>query len=219
MSQGGEEEARQKRQPKETENPRRNFLRWALGVGVVLVIAGIAAVTKSLWTPSGSPSGGSTTAVSFPRIKVANISDLRLNNPITFNYPLDDEPNMLAKLGQKATGGVGPDGDIVAFSIICQHLGCIVGYQAQGTSPSCNPSFKAPGPVGYCCCHASIYDLVNGAKVVGGPSLRPQPQVVLQFDESTGGIYAVAMGPPTIFGHNTGSSDVSHDLQGGKLVS
>jgi hypothetical protein len=40
----------------------------------------------------------------------------------------------------------------------------------------------------------------------------------LQFDEATGDIYAVGMGPPTIFGHNTGSSDVSYDLQGGTPV-
>ena len=41
-----------------------------------------------------------------------------MNQPITFNYPLDDEPNIMVKLGQKAEGGVGPDGDIVAFSQI-----------------------------------------------------------------------------------------------------
>ena len=215
MSQSGEEETHHDR---DAEASRRNFLKWALGVGVVLVLGGVAAVTKSLWTPVSAASG-STTSFSFPKVKVANLSSLALNTPVSFNYPLDDEPNMLVKLGQKASGGVGPDGDIVAFSVICQHLGCPIGFQAPGNSPSCNPGFKASGPVGYCCCHGSVYDFVNGAQVIGGPSPRPQPQVTLQFDGSTGDIYAVGMGAPTIFGHDTGSSDVSADLNGGKLVS
>ena len=197
------------------EHSRRNFLKWALGVGLVFVVGGVAAVTKSLWTPtSPAPSNSS-----FPKVKVANVAGLSSNTPSVFNYPLDDEPNVLVKLGQQALGGVGPDGDIVAFSVVCQHLGCVVGFQAPGESPSCNPSFKASGPVGYCCCHGSTYDFANGAKVIGGPAPRPQPQVRLEYDSSTGDIYAVGMGPPTIFGHDTGSSDVSADLQGGNLVS
>jgi len=219
VNQEGEDKGRQGQEHEEAEKSRRNFLKWALYASVIFVITGLAAVVKSLWAPGGTASGGATKAVSFPRVKVANISDLRLNEPLVFNYPLDDEPNMIVKIGQRAEGGIGPDGDIVAFSILCQHLGCVVGYQSPGTSPSCNSSFKAPGPIGYCCCHASVYNLVNGAKVVGGPSPRPQPQVILHFDESTGDIHAVGMGPPTIFGHNTGSSDVTYDLQGGKMVS
>lgn len=202
---------------KRPEKGRRNFLKAALGVAAALVIAGVAAVTKSLWTPVGTSSG--PTSNSFPKFKVTNLSSLMANKPVIFNYPLDNEPNMLVKLGQKAAGGIGPDGDIVAFSIVCQHLGCVVGYQAPGTSPKCNSSFSSPGPVGYCCCHASVYDLLSGAKVVAGPAPRPQPQVSLQLDSSTGDIYAVGMGPPTVFGHDTGSTDVAADLQGGNLVS
>lgn len=188
----------------EDEASRRSFLKRALAIAAVLAVAGIGAVTKSLWTPSGAPTGA------FPRVKVANIADLHTNSYVTFDYPLVGESNMIARLGEAATGGVGPDGDVVAYSIVCQHLGCIVGYKASNG--------HTPGPAGACPCHGSVYDLVHGAKVVAGPSPRPLPQVILQFDEATGDIYAVGMGPPTIFGHNTGSSDVSYDLQGGTLV-
>jgi len=208
---------------------RRDFLGVALGAAVALLLAGVAAVAKSLVSPGQSLSTtqvasqtGSNTATSsslFPRVKVANMSDLQTKKWISFNYPLEETPNILAKVGQKAQGGVGPDGDIVAFSQICQHLGCIIGYVPAGGSPSCDASYAASGPVGYCCCHGSAYDLANGAKVLGGPSPRPEPQVVLEFDSSTGDIYATGMTPPTIFGHNTGSSDVSSDLQGGTPVS
>jgi arsenite oxidase small subunit len=149
---------------------------------------------------------------------IANISDLVVSTPVSFNYPLEETPNILVKLGVKASGGVGPDGDIVAFSVVCQHLGCITAFLPTGTGPACDNSYKAPGPEGYCCCHGSIYDLVNGAAVIGGPAPRPVPQVMLSID-SSGDIYAIGMGPPTIFGHDTGSSNVLEDLQGGTLVS
>jgi arsenite oxidase small subunit len=198
------------------DESRRNFLKVAVTLSALFVIGGIAALTKSITQRVGS-AGSTSTATAFPRVKIANVSALSVNQPVIFNYPLDNEPNILVKIGQKAEGGVGPDNDIVAFSQICQHLGCLYAYESPGSSPDCNTSYKAPGPEGYCCCHGSIYDFANGGKVVGGPSPRPIPQVILEVD-STGDIYAIGMTPPAIFGHNTGSSDVSSDLQGGNLV-
>jgi len=215
-------------------NDRRNFLRLALAAAVVVVTIGIGSVTRSLISPSVPPpeAGATTTSASatqtttqsgpaspFPKLMVTNINDLAVGKSITFNYPLEETPNLLVKLGEKAQGGVGPAEDIVAFSQICQHLGCIYGYVGPGGSPSCDKSYSASGPVGYCCCHGSVYDLVNGAKVIAGPAPRPQPQVVLQYDSPSGDIYAVGMLPPTIFGHNTGSNNVLDDLQGGTPVS
>ncbi|MDG6988666.1 MAG: arsenate reductase (azurin) small subunit [Nitrososphaerota archaeon] len=205
-------------QPGGALESRRTFLELALGASAALMAAGVAAAARPLLFPPASPSGSGAAAASFPRVKVANVSDLSLNAPLAFSYPLGNEPNILVKVGQRAAGGVGPDGDIVAFSAICQHQGCHWGYQATGTSPSCSSSFKAAGPVGYCCCHDSVYDLVNGGKVIGGPAPRPEPQVLLEVDGTTGDIYATGMGPPAIFGHHTGSSDVSYDLQGGTPV-
>lgn len=101
-------------------------------------------------------------------------------------------------------GGVGRNQDIVAFSQLCQHLGCPVVFQAQDT--------VAPyGPVANCHCHGSIFDLLASAKKLRGPSPLPLPQVQLEVD-SSGNIYAKGMGPPTIYGHTS-------DLQGGSIVS
>jgi len=199
-----------------TGNSRRNFLKFATALSALLAVGGIAAVLKSITNtaPPTAATTGTSASMQFPRVKVAQLNDLIVGQPISFNYPLDNEPSILVKLGTQAEGGVGPDGDIVAFSSICQHLGCIYGFQAAGSSPSCNPSYKADRPVGYCCCHGSVYDFVNKANVIAGPSQRPQPQVLLVVD-SSGNIFATGMGPPTIFGHNTGSNDVSADLQGG----
>ena len=186
---------------------RRNFLKFAMAISTMLAVGGISTV----------PSAEATELSVFPRVKVAQLNDLTVGQPIVFNYPLKNEPNILVKLGTKADGGIGPDEDIVAFSSICQHMGCIYRFQAAGSSPACNPSYKADRPVGYCCCHGSVYDFVNKANVISGPSPRPQPQVLLEVD-SSGNVFATGMGPPTIFGHNTGSNDVSGDLQGGTPV-
>lgn len=182
-------------------------------LSAVMAVGGIGTVLKSISNPA--PPGA--TLLTFPRVSIADVSvprvnvadiDIAVNSPIYFNYPLDSEPNFLVRLGQKAAGGVGPNQDIVAFSQICQHLGCNVAYKAQGWNG---------GPAGNCPCHGSIFDLLQSAKVVAGPSPRPLPQVQLETD-SSGNIFAKGMGPPTIFGHNTGSNDVSADLQGGTPV-
>ncbi len=192
---------------------RREFLKIAAAASAVLAIGGIASSMKGVIVPAAP----TTNPSSFPRVKVASAGALVVGTPVLFNYPLDNEPNVLVKLGQKATGGVGPEGDIVAFSQVCQHLGCIWGFVPAGASPQVNSSYHANGPVGYCPCHASVFDLTDGAKVVSGPSPRAEPQVLLEVD-SNGDIYATGMGPPAIFGHGTGSSDVTNDLQGGNQV-
>ncbi len=190
---------------------RRTLLKAAVVASGLLVAGAAGSIVRTLISPTAVATG------TFPRVKVANLSDLTVGTPIVFYYPLtdanSDEPNVLVKIGEKAVGGVGPDGDIVAFSMVCQHLGCIYAYLPTGAKPPCPVPFTAPKPVGYRCCHGSVYDFTNGAAVIGGPSPRPQPQVTLEVD-SAGDIFAVGMGPPTIFGHNTGSNDVSYDLQG-----
>ncbi len=195
-----------------TDAGKRTFIKVAAVASGILAAAGAGSIVRSLISPAGPPA-----AANFPKVKVTNVTTLAVGSPLLFDYPLKETPNVLVKLGVKATDGVGPDGDIVAFSVICQHLGCIYAVLAPGEVPPCPSSYRATEPVGYCCCHGSIFDLANGAKVIGGPSPRPQPQVQLVVD-AAGDIYAVGMGPPTIFGHNTGSDDVSFDLQGGTLV-
>jgi arsenite oxidase small subunit len=193
------------------------------GTGTNTVTGPTTTVTGPTTTVTSTVTGTATSTAAaggFPTVKVASLSGLSVNAPVAFNYPLADEPSVLVKLGQKAAGGVGPDGDIVAFSLVCQHLGCTPSssfqYVALKASPTCNSGYQAAGPLGYCCCHGSVYDFVNGGKVLSGPAPLPLPQVMLEVD-SSGDIYAYAMGPPTIYGHSTGNHGsyyVFDDLQG-----
>jgi arsenite oxidase small subunit len=153
-----------------------------------------------------------------------NLKTLEKSKPVRFNYPLTNTPNLLVKLGVKVDHGIGPDNDIVAYSGICQHLGCYYDFLPLGSSPPCNSAYAATESVGYCCCHGSQYDLTHNGKVIGGPAPYPLPRVILELEKSSGDIYAVGMGPPTIYGHGPrGTIDsklvLRYDMEGGKVVS
>jgi arsenite oxidase small subunit len=211
---------------KEVDDDRRTFLKATVVVSAALAIGGMAAVAKVV----GETGGDTTTATtqnSFPTFliadintgQIANVNTIQVNTPLSYYYPLDNQPNIIVKLGVAVEDGIGPDSDIISYSDLCQHLGCNPGFVAPGGSPPCNSSYVATEAVMYCCCHGSIYDLGEDAKVIGGPAPRAVPRVILGID-STGNIYATGMTPPTVYGFGTaGSDDVSADLVGGTLVS
>ncbi|MEE9277376.1 MAG: arsenate reductase (azurin) small subunit [Dehalococcoidia bacterium] len=110
--------------------------------------------------------------ISFPQRRIAGVGDLVEGEPIRFEYPLKGQSNILVKLGRPAAGGVGPDGDIVAFSEFCTHMGCPVGSL-----------FKAEhGILGPCACHFTTFDLTLRGMVVIGQATENLPQVVLEID-------------------------------------
>ena len=204
---------------------RRDFLKSTLVAGAVLTVAGLASVLRifSYVTHPGTGTPGTTAELSWPRFKLLNIGALQLLKPVSFNYPLVNTPNYLVKLGVKAENGIGPDSDIVAFSTICQHLGCYYSFQPPGTSPLCNTTYKTTRAEGYCCCHGSEFDFTRNAAVMGGPAPRPVPRAMLEYDSKTGDIFVAGMGPPSIYGHGpAGTTDpasvLKYDLQGGDVV-
>jgi Rieske Fe-S protein len=131
---------------------------------------------------------------------------------LTFNYPLRNEPNFLLNLapGNGKSGGatnvpygVGPQKSIVAYSAICQHLGCpapALSYYPPGICPN------TPGGKTFyihCSCHGSTYDVTNGAAILTGPTVMPLPQVVLEWQQTDDTIWATGMTPgsPVVNGH------------------
>lgn len=73
----------------------------AATVSAGLAVAGIASVMKSVVIPA-APGAQTTTSQGFPRVKVSTLSEVASGSVIFFNYPLDNEPNLLVKLGVKA---------------------------------------------------------------------------------------------------------------------
>ena len=179
---------------KKEEHPdagRRDFLKGMVGVSSLVLLASLVDLGK-VFEPI------KVVIPPWPRTKVANAGTLQANTPVPFNYPLTTTPNLLVKLGQKVPNGVGPDGVLVAFSSVCQHLGFIVHFERAVRCGGDMPSYTDI-PVCYCPGHAGVYDLTSEAKVLAGPPPNPLPFVTLEYDDSTGDIYATGMTPPVIF--------------------
>ena len=106
-------------QPRPGAMERRQFLKLAAAAGGAITIAAVLSTFKAAtFVPS------STTTATWPKVTITQLSKLTNLEPVIFFYPLTNTPNILVKLGVAATGGVGPNSDVVAFSAICQHLGC-----------------------------------------------------------------------------------------------
>lgn len=191
----------QKENNERQDESRRNFLKALFAAGAVVTIGGLGSVGRYL-TPQVK------WANAWPVLKLvplSSINQVNINNPTTFNYPLVNQPNYLLKLGVKAKLGIGPDGDIVGFSQICQHLGCYWKPYPGGGHPICSAAgnYTYPTPFGFCCCHGSHYDLTNGGALLENdfqtPAPLPLPQVLLDVD-SSGNIIVKGMTPPNIYG-------------------
>jgi len=124
--------------------------------------------------------------VKYPRKLIARLSALKDDKPVNFNYP-DNGANssaMLVKMGGvKAGGGIGPQGDVVAFSYVCTHQG----GSLQG-------QYKAVDNhrvLGQCPMHLSTFDLTRHGIVVSGQAYESLPQVLLELDGDD--IYAVGV--------------------------
>ena len=114
--------------------------------------------------------------VDYPSNRLANVSDLKANEPMEVAYPDADAPGVLLKLGTNVPGGVGADGDIVGFTTICPHKGFPLAYN------SADRSFNCPG-------HYSRFDPEKGGQQIWGHATQNLPQYILRVDDK-GDIYA-----------------------------
>jgi len=179
-------------------------------------------------------------------------SQIPVNNPeiLLFEYPMQGDITFLLNLGDDNDnpikippttvvipengktytfpGGVGPNNSIVAFSAICQHLGCTppeihffppkymkVGLPTPNFLPEvalqAAQQANAPGVI-HCDCHGSTYDPYHGASVLTGPTVRPLPYVQLYWDSNTDYLYAIGMNlnAPTILGRTNDLSGYAY---------
>ncbi len=123
-------------------------------------------------TGSTSPSvtGGSTPGSTAPSSTggshvagtlIGKASDVPVGGAASFTDPASRQPAFVV---QPSTG------DFVAFSAICTHMGCTVGFQ-QGT------------PLEFVCpCHGSIYNATTG-QVIQGPAVLPLPRITVALSD------------------------------------
>src|SRR5260370_40655071 len=104
---------------------RRTFLK--LGGGSIAATAA-SALAPNVAT-AANPVDTSKTKLPYPRKPVTQVGRMALNTPVSFTYPDAASPCTALKLGSRVPGAVGPEGDIVAYSAMCTHMGCPVAYE------------------------------------------------------------------------------------------
>lgn len=146
---------------------RRRFLT---GAGVAA--AGVAAATL----PTRKTQAAAAAGVTYPTARLANVSDLKADEPLAVAYPDADAPGVLLKIGKRVPTGAGPDGDIVGFSTVCPHKGFPLNYVKSDRSLNC------PG-------HYSRFDCEADGQQIWGQATQNLPQYILRID-GKGDIYA-----------------------------
>lgn len=157
-----------KRCDKMVEVGRRQFLRGGIVAAAALPVVGLSAQQAKAATNGA--------LVDYPTTRLANIKDLKPNEPLEIAYPDADAPGVLLKLGKAVEGGAGPDGDIVGFSTVCPHKGFPLSYNAESKTMNC------PG-------HYSVFDCEAGGQQTWGQATQNLPQYMLRIDDK-GDIYA-----------------------------
>ena len=146
---------------------RRQFLS-----GSAAAAAAVGAATPA----RAQQSGTGLARVEYPSTRLANLSDLVVNEPFDVAYPDEDAPGVLLKLGAPVEGGAGPDRDVVGYTILCPHKGYYLFYSGDRRVLQC------PG-------HYSIFDVEKGGQQVWGHATQNLPQYALRVDEG-GDIHA-----------------------------
>lgn len=206
--------------------------------GLQVPLAGAGAYVKMLLVDSsGNPVKASSIAVNDP---VITLYEYPLVDEINFLFNLGDATGKPVALSSTSVsipengktytfpGGVGASKSIVSYSAICQHLGCKPpnihfyppNYMKTGMSPpnllppdalSAAQSANLPAII-HCDCHGSTYDPYHGASVLTGPTQRPLPFTVLEWDSASDQLYATGSIGVPVYGH-------SATLSGGQALS
>jgi arsenite oxidase small subunit len=119
-------------------------------------------------------------ATALPSVAVGKAKAFQVGKAVAFHYPDAEAPALAVKIGHKVEGGVGPEGDIVAYSQLCVHRGCPVSYNAAART------FVCP-------CHYSVYDPERSGQLVIGHATTNLPRITLAYDPSSDEIKATGV--------------------------
>jgi arsenite oxidase small subunit len=154
---------------------RRDFFK--IGGGLA---AGAGVAVGGLASANSEAAPHTQTTLPYPAKAIGKAGGMKVNEPVAFNYPDASSPCQAIKLGQAVPGGIGPDGDIVAFSILCTHQGCPTAYDPK------DRCFKCP-------CHFSIFDAEKSGQTVCGQAPTNLPRILLEHNANNDTVSAVAV--------------------------
>ena len=155
------------RRKKTDDTSRRTFLKALVVFSGALVLFPLERLSAYLLERKS----GTT---SYPRMKIANSSEVAAGDSLLFLYPSNDRSAVLIHLAS---------GDFVAYDAVCTHLGCQIHFDKEPIKGWENKKDNL-----FCACHGAVFDPKNG-DVVAGPPPRPMPKIRLEID-TNGEIYA-----------------------------
>src|SRR6266508_2089836 len=97
--------------------------------------------------------------------RIGSLGDIAVGHAAAFTTP-SGRPAVAVRLGER---------QVVAFSAVCTHAGCTVGYDSGSRLLACP-------------CHGAEFDPARGAAAVAGPTSTPLPAITLHL-ASDGGLY------------------------------
>jgi Rieske Fe-S protein len=161
---------------------RRDLLKFVLALPLVRFV-------EDLLAPFFGPARNSALAAAVP-LKVAKLSQLeRPWSTARFEYfmkvkakstagdTVNEErlPGLVVRLpdeiAQKRGGG--PKSKFQVVSLYCTHNRCKADFIADPGEIEAMIGTKPPGPVYYCGCHQTIFDIGQEAKPINGPAKEP----------------------------------------------
>jgi arsenite oxidase small subunit len=150
-----------------SDTARRTFLKALIVFSGALVLLPLQSLSAYLLERKSG-------AASYPRVKVANSSEVATGESTLFTYPTSDRSAILIHLGS---------GDFVAYDAVCTHLGCQIHFDKEPIK-----GWEDRKDNLFCACHGGVFDAKSG-DVLAGPPPRPMPKIKLEID-TNGDIYA-----------------------------
>ncbi|MFB6153316.1 MAG: ubiquinol-cytochrome c reductase iron-sulfur subunit [Halodesulfurarchaeum sp.] len=185
---------------------KRRVLNWFGGLGLVGFLVGLVAPLKDLaiaakgkkkielpgqrlvLASEHTPKGSGTTysrgepvtqdMLEAPESVLAAPEDLLGNGDYIIRLHRLEEDQL-----QQPTNLDWTDQGFVAYSAVCTHLGCTVGWEESDEKPSNVSPEQQRGASLLCPCHLSSFNPYQGAVVMGGPAPRPVPQIGIKVNK------------------------------------
>lgn len=140
-------------------------------------------------------------------------ASLKVGENYLFHYPYVSTPCFLLDLGKPTrhkaslttedgeryewSGGIGPKRSVVAFSAICAHKMShparevsFINYRHEPVRYTDGKQSSRRPQVIYCCSEKSVYDPLDGARVLSGPAKQPLAAILLEQGQD-GGLQAI----------------------------
>jgi len=189
---------------------RRNFFKLCASAAAL-----VAASPELLAQPGARPRRYQRARLVDDSNRPLRVADLEPGESYLFHYPFVATPCFLINLGRPAAaeatlatedgrtytwqGGVGPGKSVVAYSAICAHkmthpakTVSFINYRHKPVNflDRENNEIRRDGVI-YCCSEKSVYDPLQGAKVLGGPAQQPLAAILLEYDRENDALDAV----------------------------